>query len=152
MLGEPYRQLQILAAADLKSAATSDQILKLALVALTFLNNECSRVDLVSCVGGKQYWAYHVNRTPNLLSRPINAGLWESDEQEISEGWRKWRAGEAMDVLKLAKVTYTVAAAYFVAIDLFDRNNKKGPASYFEYYIGHLYAVEIGINPTTAVT
>lgn len=57
-----------------------------------------------------------------------------------------------MDVMELAKVTYTVAAAYCVAIDLFDRGNKKGPASYFEYYIGHLYAVEIGTNPRTAVT
>ena len=144
--------LQILAGDDLKSAATSEQILKLALVALKFLNTECVRVDLISRVKNKKYWAYHKKDTPNLPSRPLNAGLWEADGGKIATWWKKWRAKEKMDVMELAKVTYTVAAAYCVAIDLFDRGNKKGPASYFEYYIGHLYAVEIGVNPTTAVT
>jgi hypothetical protein len=152
VLAEPFKQLKSLAAADLKSAATSDQILKLALVALKFLNTECCRVDLISLVKDKKYWAYHKKETPKLLSRPLNAGLWESDEKKIATLWKKWRAHEHMEVMDLAKVTYTVAAAYCVAIDLFDRGNKKGPASYFEYFIGHLYAVEIGCNPTTAVT
>jgi hypothetical protein len=152
VLGEPYKQLQNLATTDLKSAATSEQILKLALVALKFLNTECVRVDLISRVAGKKYWAYHKKGTPKLLSRPLNAGLWEADVARISTWWKKWRAHEDMNVMDLAKVTYTIAAAYCVAIDLFDRGNKKGPASYFEYYIGHLYAVEIGINPTSAVT
>jgi len=151
-LGEPYRQLQILAATDLKAETTSTQILKLALVALNFLNSECCLVDLISRVASKKYCGYHKKKTPKLLSRPINAGLWEPDAQKIAAWWKKWRKGEAMEVMKLAKVTYTVAAAYCVAVDLFDRGNKKGPASYFEYYIGHLYAVEIGVNPTTAVT
>jgi len=144
--------LQSLATTDLKSAAVSDQILKLALVALKFLNSKCTRVDLISLVKNKEYWAYHKKGTPKLLSRPVNAGLWEAGEKKIATWWKKWRAGEAMEVIRLAKLTYTVAAAYCVAIDLFDRGNKKGPASYFEYYIGHLYAVEIGVNPTTAVT
>src|SRR5260370_6507446 len=148
VLGEPYKKLQTLAAADLKSAATSEQILKLALVALKFLNTECNRVDLVSLVKNKKYWAYHKKDTPKLLSRPLNAGLWEADEKKIATWWTKWRAKEATNVMELAKVTYTVGAAYCAAIDLFDRGNKKGPASYFEYYIGHLYSVEIGINPT----
>lgn len=152
VLEEPYDQLQALAAADLKSAATSAQILKLALVALKFLNTECAPVALVSAVKDKKYLAYHKKDTPKLLSRPLNVGLWEADEKKIAEGWNKWRAGEKMDVMALAKVTYTVAAAFCAAIDLFDRGNKKRPASYFEYYIGHLYAVEIGINPRTAVT
>jgi hypothetical protein len=151
VLGEPYRQLQILAAADLKSVETSAQILKLALVALNFLHSECRQVELISCVADKKYCAYHVKATPKLLSRPINAGLWEPDSKKIADWWKKWRANKKMDVIELAKVTYTVAMAYCVSIDLFDRNNKKGPASFFEYYIGHLYAVEIGVNPATAV-
>lgn len=150
-LGEPYRQLQILAAADLKSQATSDQILRLALVALDFLNSECIRVELISCVANKEYFAYARKDTPKLFSRPLNDALFEADSKKITEWWTAWRKGEEMDVNALAKVTYTVAVAYCAAIDLFDRNNKKAPASYFEYYIGHLYAVEIGINPTTKV-
>jgi hypothetical protein len=151
VLGEPYQELQALAGLDLKSVATSAAILKLALVALEFLNTECRQVNLVSLVPGKKYCAYHIKATPKMLSRPINAGLWEPDVHTISELWTNWRAGKKMAVMNLAKVTYTVAMAYCVSVDLFDRNNKKGPASYFEYYIGHLYAVEIGVNPTTAV-
>ena len=112
VLGEPYQQLQAIAAADLKSEATSAQILKLALVALKFLNNECKRVDLVSLVKNKKYWAYHKKDTPNLLSRPLNAGLWEADPEKIAVWWKKWRAKEKMEVIDLAKVTYTVGAAY----------------------------------------
>ena len=151
VLGEPYQELQALASLDLKAVATSAAILKLALIALEFLNTECCQVDLVSLVPDKKYCAYHVKGTPKLLSRPINAGLWEPDVHKISDWWTKWRAGKKMAVMDLAKVTYTAAMAYCVGVDLFDRNNKKGPASYFEYYIGHLYAVEIGVNPTTAV-
>jgi hypothetical protein len=151
VLGEPLHQLKKFAKKDLRSQDTSDQILKLALVALKFLN-DCVRIDLVSKVPKKEYWAYHKKGKPKQMSRPLNAGLWEPDVKKIAAGWKKWRAGDKMPVMDLAKVTYTVAAAYCAAIDLFDRGNKKGPASYFEYYIGHLYAVEIGVNPKTAVS
>ncbi len=130
----------------------SDQILRLTVVALDFLDAECVRVDLVSRVKSKEYWAYHRKGTPKLLSRPVNAQLWEPAPKKISAWWNRWRNKEAISVRDLAQLTYTVAAAYCVAVDLFDRGNKKGPASYFEYYVGHLYAAEIGINPTTAVT
>ena len=32
-----------------------------------------------------------------------------------------------------------------------DRQNKKGPATYFECYIGHLFAKSMGVNPTKRV-
>ena len=43
---------------------------------------------------------------------------------------------------------YTVALAPCLAMELFDRNNKKGPATYFECMIGHLFAKSLGIQPT----
>jgi hypothetical protein len=85
VLAEPYRQLQLLAAADLKSAQTSAQILRLALVALDFLNSaDCIKVELVSCVGNKQYFAYAKRATPNLFSRPLNVGLFDSNRDNIA--------------------------------------------------------------------
>jgi hypothetical protein len=36
-------------------------------------------------------------------------------------------------------------------MELFDRQNKKGPATFFECYIGHLFAKAVGINPTKRV-
>jgi hypothetical protein len=32
-------------------------------------------------------------------------------------------------------------------MELFDRQNKKGPATYFECLVGHVFARELGINP-----
>jgi len=152
VLEEPYKRLQDLAACDLKSAATSEQILNLALVSLKFLKTECTRVELISQVDNKKYFAYHRSETPKLISRPINDALFEADARKISVWWKKWRGDEALEASALAKVTYTVAMAYCAAVDLFDRNNKKAPASYFEYYVGHLFAVAIGANPTKKAT
>ncbi len=36
-------------------------------------------------------------------------------------------------------------------MEIFDRQNKKGPATYFECYIGHLFAKSVGVNPTKRV-
>jgi hypothetical protein len=36
-------------------------------------------------------------------------------------------------------------------MEIFDRQNKKGPATYFECYIGHLFAKSLGVNPTQRV-
>jgi hypothetical protein len=46
------------------------------------------------------------------------------------------------------KLSYTAALAPCLAMELFDRQNKKGPATYFECYIGHLFARAVGVNPT----
>ncbi|HLC23633.1 MAG TPA: hypothetical protein VJL08_04250, partial [Dehalococcoidia bacterium] len=32
-------------------------------------------------------------------------------------------------------------------MELFDRQNKKGPATYFESFIGHIFSRELGVNP-----
>ncbi|MEK6674354.1 MAG: hypothetical protein AABZ47_01715 [Planctomycetota bacterium] len=40
----------------------------------------------------------------------------------------------------LSQFLYTVALAPCLALELFDRQNKKGPATYFECFVGHLVA------------
>jgi len=116
-----------------------------------FLNDKCITVDLLSRVSGKTYFSYAKRSTPNSLSRPINRALYNFNEQAISKQWRKWiRPGAAN--AELASLLYTMAIAYGAASDLFDRNNKKGPATYFELLIGHLFARELGVNPTKQVS
>lgn len=36
-------------------------------------------------------------------------------------------------------------------MEIFDRQNKKGPATYFEYFIGHLFAKTLATSPTKRV-
>jgi hypothetical protein len=45
------------------------------------------------------------------------------------------------------KVLYTAAASFCCANDLIRRDDRKTPGSFFEYYIGHLVARELGVNP-----
>ena len=37
-------------------------------------------------------------------------------------------------------------------MELFDRQNKKGPATYFECFVGHMVAKKLGVNPQQRVT
>jgi len=36
-------------------------------------------------------------------------------------------------------------------MELFDRQNKKGPATYFECFIGHIFATALGVDPEERV-
>jgi len=50
--------------------------------------------------------------------------------------------------VEFGQLTYTVALAPCLALEIFDRQNKKGPATFFECYVGHLFARAVGVNPT----
>ncbi len=148
-LREPYEALKRLAKSDYRSRATSDQIMRLVNISLTFLNEMCDPVDLISLVPGKQYISYALKTDPLKLSRPINRALFNPDLASIEAAWNSW--GAAGSQLVIGSLTYTMAIAYCAASELFDRNNKKGPATYFELLIGHLFARELGVNPTKKV-
>jgi hypothetical protein len=95
-------------------------------------------------VPGKQYFSF---KKANVIARPANRGLFIADSSVITRLWKQWLA-EAISPTDFAKLTYTIALAPCLAMELFDRQNKKGPATFFECYIGHLFAKAIGINPT----
>src|SRR3990167_470156 len=150
-LREPYLALTRLAKNDLGTAATSRQLLDLVLVSLRFIASKCITVDLISCVPGKDYFSFALKSNPKMLSRPINKKFFLPSERTIAQQWRQLEAG-AIDGNTLSKLLYTMAIAYCAGIDLFDRNNKKGPATYFECLIGHLFARELRVNPTKRAT
>ncbi len=146
-LAKAYRDLSVAAKVDLKGAATSARLLALVETSLNFLNNKCVKVDLISRVAGKSYASYAKRTTPNEISRPANTSLFVVDIAWIREKWQAWRT-QSLTSDEIAKLGYTMATAYSVASDLFDRNNKKGPATYFEHLVGHLFARQYGVNPT----
>lgn len=150
-LRDPYLALTRLAKNDLGTAATSRQLLDLVLVSLRFLASKCISVDLISCVPGKDYFSFALKSNPKLLSRPINKKFFLPSERTIAQQWSQLEAG-SINGDTLSKLLYTMAVAYCAGIDLFDRNNKKGPATYFECLIGHLFARELRVNPTKRAT
>lgn len=145
----PYLNLKLLAKADLGSKAVSDQLLELTGISLLFLKDECSIVQLISRVSGKKYISFVKQTDPNILSRPVNVALFVPDIQELQVQWnsRIW-ADRSRQPTEIDRLLYTMAMSYCVAADLFDKANKKGPATYFEYLIGHLMTQELGVNPT----
>lgn len=130
--------------ADAMSTEAGEAILRLATISLRFLVSKCKPTDLISRVPGKQYFSF---KKGSVIARPANKELFIADPIAVAMLWRQWLT-EEISAVDFGKLTYTIALAPCLAMELFDRQNKKGPATFFECYIGHLFAKAVGINPT----
>jgi hypothetical protein len=130
--------------ADAKSSRAEKAIFELVTVSLLFLRGECEEIQLVSRVPGKTYFTF---RRDNLIGRPANRSLFLADNESLTRLWQEW-LDDNINPNDFARLTYTAALAPCLAMELFDRQNKKGPATYFECLIGHLFAKAVGVNPT----
>lgn len=139
-----YLRAQLACRADCKSVGAGNAILELVIVSLRFLVGQCESLDLVSRVPGKEYFTY---RSGNIVARPVNRQLFLIDEQAIMRLWEQW-FNDNISAEDFARLSYTAALAPCLAMEIFDRQNKKGPATYFEWYVGHLFAKAVGVNPT----
>lgn len=128
---------------DLRSQMAGTSIRDLALISIKFLASQCMRIDLTSKVPGKKYMAFMHNDT---VSRPVNRAFFEEDDNFVRREWQNYLDG-TIDAGALSRLSYTVALAPCLAMELFDRNNKKGPATYFECFIGHIFSRELQTNP-----
>ena len=144
LIKEAYGEVKQQCRVDLKSNAAGCAILQLALKSLTFLVNECQQTNLVSCVPEKKYFSF---RKDNIVARPANKEFFLLCPDAVSRLWERWQA-ETITTVEFGQLTYTVALAPCLALEIFDRQNKKGPATFFECYVGHLFARAVSVNPT----
>jgi hypothetical protein len=136
---------------DISSDSTGRLIHDLALNTIRFLRDECDRVALKSLVPNKSYFSFSRRGTAGIVARPANAALFNLDPDVVSAQWQAWWEGK-LPHADLARMSYTVALAPCLAMELFDRQNKKQPATYFEYLIGHIFAKAIGTSPFKRAT
>ena len=129
---------------DWRSDAASQAIINLVVTSLQFLAEQCERINLNSSVPGKNYISFVRN---NVISRPANRDFFVFDSQVIRRDWQSWLNGN-LNTENFGRMSYTVALAPCLAMELFDRNNKKGPATFFECMIGHVFARLLSIEPT----
>lgn len=148
-LNDPYLRLKLLASQDLSSKDTADALMSLVSVSLEFLNSECISVPLISHVPNKSYFSFALKKNKSAISRPVNEAQFEPDASTLR---RHWSNPQRLSSKELTRLSYTMGTAYSVASDLFDRNNKKGPATFFEIFVGHTIARELGKNPTKEAT
>ena len=129
---------------DWRSDSASQAFLDLAAISLHFLAAECEQVELNSRVLDKEYFSFRRN---NTIARPVNREFFAIDAPLIARNWQSWM-DESLDARNLRQTLYTLALAPCLVMELFDRNNKKGPATYFECLIGHIFAKLLGVEPT----
>jgi hypothetical protein len=130
------------AGVNYRSTELGQAIIELAHWSLHFLNRNCSKILLISKIVGKKYHSYTF--TDNKSARPANSAFFDNDEERIAE---QWKNTDKLTKSELQNMLYTIALAPCLARDLFDRNDKKSSATYFEYFIGHLFAKKFGVNP-----
>jgi hypothetical protein len=143
-----YEHTKATCALDLRSQNAGESLRDLALLALTFLVHDTEQVELESRVHGKAYMSY---RTRQTVARPANRALFVDDEARVADYWNRWQQGQ-LSADDLRKLVYTMALAPCLAMELFDRQNKKGPATYFECFVGHIFAKALNRNPDRRVT
>lgn len=134
------------------STASAAAIDTLVGISLKFLKEKCKKVPLISTVAGKQYFSFQSKNGKYELSRPINKANFDHDLDAVSKEWKAWRNGKAYDERTMSKMVYTVAMAPCAAMEVFDKGNKKGPATYFECLIGHVFSVAFGVEPRKKAT
>ena len=144
---QAYQSVKTNCRQNWRSCAAGDAIFYLAKQSLHFLNSQCSKVDLVSLVPGKTYFTYSLN---GVAARPANRKLFIEEEEVVTQLWASWISG-TINQEDFARMSYTIALAPCLAMELFDRGNKKGPATYFECYIGHVFAKTLDVNPEKRV-
>ena len=142
-----YAKVKNLCRSDCKSPATGSAIFEFVSVSLDYLLTQCQPIELVSKVPGKQYFTYGKG---DVIARPANKSLFLTDLFEVATLWNHWLEDE-ISPQAFARLSYTAALAPCLAMEIFDRQNKKGPATFFECFIGHLFAKAVDSNPTKRV-
>lgn len=115
-------------------------------VSLAFLQKGCTAVELNSRVPGKRYQGFRRRDVATVVSRPANGAYFACDARRIDAMWANWNRGR-LPPADLPTFVYTAALSPCLALELFDRQNKKGPATYFECFVGHLIARAVGTEP-----
>ena len=132
--------------------SVSAEFRDLAVMSLDYLTTECTQNKLISKVPGKNYMAYALHGSPEKPSRPINTALFVDDQAKLKRCLDSWVSDSPTASDDMASVVYTMAITPCAVMELFDRGNKKGPATYFEHLVGHLFAREIGVEPRKSTT
>lgn len=144
ILHEGYEAVREACLQSYTSEKTRVVIKQLCMYAVEFLSEHAELVPLNSRVAGKQYISY---RTDGAVARPANAALFVKDLEEFKTLWVSWDEG-VIAPPDLLKLLYTAALAPCLGMELFDKQNKKGPATFFECLVGNLIATNVKREPS----
>jgi hypothetical protein len=106
-------------------------------------------VELESEVLGKQYFAF---KKGSVLSRPVNSALFNIDlpKKHIAAYIANDFSGLSKE--EVAVLLYTLVMAFSAATDILKPGNRKSPATYFEKFVGSMFARAFNVQPTNVLT
>ncbi len=135
-----------------RSPAVSSALIDCVRMSLEHLA-ELDRLEYESGVPGKSYFVFE-GRLPNAYeSRAINSALFDEDSSEVIRLLSAILAGELPeDPEALHAALYTGAISFPAARDTQVRGDQKSPGTFFEVFVGHLFAVALNADPTSTVT
>lgn len=110
---------------------------------------ECSTIDLISKVEGKEYFAFQ--NSSGKISRAVNKKQYLTNSGDITVFWDSIRSRSLKELSEttITNICYSTVINFCTVIDLLKTGDQKTPGTYFEYFIGHLYATHFGIPPRT---
>ena len=146
-LDDAYRDVRQICQQEWRSPAAGIAIGRMAELALRFLSDEAEEIELSSSVDGKRYMSFCRN---GVVARAVNRDLFEFNADKVRTFWCSPQ--EQRRTVELARLAYTTALAPCLTMELRNRNNKKGPATYFEYLVGHIFARLLHSEPTRNAT
>lgn len=109
------------------------------------------RERLISDRSTKNYFAFKTTKPNNRikLSRAVNKDLYSNDPTialTFFNGIRN-RNITAQSADEITKACYTIAISFCCSIDLLKDSDQKTPGTFFEYFMGHLFSIQLDIIP-----
>lgn len=151
---DSYKGLQkVCRSGDYKSITNIHLLEKTFKDSLDYLINQ-NKENLLSTITGKTYFAF---KKKNKLSRPINTRLYIPETQEIKNMFEVLKSSTPKNVKdyfntlepdKITSLVYTIAISFCCATDLVKDGDQKTPGTFFEYFIGSIFAKLLNINPS----
>lgn len=142
-----YRRVQALRT-DLSATELGDALTELYDACLAALG-AYPRTPLTTRIPAKSYFAF---QAPNgKISRAVNQMLYAPSATEWQKTLNAARSSDysAVSEDEMTRAIYCAAISFCAVIDLTRRGDQKTPGTFFEYLVGHLFALRLGVNPTT---
>jgi hypothetical protein len=130
---------------DLLSNDVTEIVLELDSVSRSFLMG-CSTSELTSKLAPKSYFVF---RSGGKMSRPINRALFNIKLPPKHSSLYGAKDLSRLSKEEVARLLYTLTMSFCAAIDICHSGDKKTPATFFEKFIGNLFARELNVRPIT---
>lgn len=150
ILNQKYTVLKGRVATAPASREVAELFIEMSSFALKFLSKECRRVDLISKVPGKTYFAFCRVGGKAIPSRPANVRLFDPN---VAEEYGYFLDGtlNRLSLERREQLLYTLVMSYCCTSDLLNEKDQKTPGTFFECFISHLLSKAFGVAPKTQI-